>query len=169
MSAPLKRLLPIAVLTAIADQISKIAILEWIMNPPQVIEILPVFNLVLAFNRGVSFSMLTSDAAHSQYLLSALAVLVCGALIFWARNSTDKYTPIAAGLIVGGALGNVIDRLRIGAVVDFLDVHWGNLHWPAFNIADSAIFIGAAILVLDTVFRKDEQSQNEDKYQNEDK
>jgi len=135
-------------------QLTKIAILEWVMNPPRIIEVLPVFNVVLAFNRGVSFSMLTSDAAYSQHLLSGLAIIVCVGLLIWVRKHPAKYTNIAVALIVGGAIGNVIDRLRIGAVIDFLDVHWGHWHWPAFNVADTAISIGAIIMVLDAVFTK---------------
>jgi signal peptidase II len=136
------------------DQLSKFAILEWVMSPPRVIEILPVLNIVLAFNRGVSFSMLTSDAVYSQYLLSLLALAVCGGLLMWVRSATDTYTRIAAGFIIGGAIGNVIDRLRVGAVVDFIDLHWGAMHWPAFNVADSAIFVGAAILIVDALFSR---------------
>jgi len=144
----------IAALVLILDQASKYAILAWVMQPPQVIEILPVFNLVLAFNPGVSFSLLTSYAGYTQYLLSLLALAVCGGLFYWARSNAGKMTNMAVGFIIGGALGNVIDRLRIGAVVDFLDVHWGPHHWPAFNVADSAIFIGAALLMLDALFSR---------------
>ncbi|MGE4527777.1 MAG: signal peptidase II [Rhodospirillaceae bacterium] len=147
----MRRGLILAACVILLDQVSKMLILD-LMQPPRAIEILPVFNLVLAMNRGVSFSLFTSHADSAPYLLSGLAVAVCAGLLWWLRRGDAPAT--AVGLVVGGALGNVIDRLRFGAVVDFLDVHWQTWHWPAFNVADSAISLGAVLLVFDALFSR---------------
>ena len=149
----MRRGLIIALAAILLDQISKAAVLD-LMQIPRVIEVLPVFNLVLVMNRGVSFSLFTSHAEYAPYLLSALSVVVCVALAFWMRNENGRLSRLAFGLIVGSAMGNVIDRLRFGAVIDFLDVHWGSTHFPAFNVADSAISIGAALLMFDALFSR---------------
>jgi signal peptidase II len=143
----------IAFAVILLDQASKFAVLD-LMRPPHVIEVLPVFNLVLAMNRGVSFSLFTSHAEFAPYLLSALSLAIVGALAWWMREMRGMLAAAAFGLIAGGALGNVIDRLRVGAVVDFLDLHWGVWHWPAFNLADSAISVGAILLMFDALFSR---------------
>jgi len=149
----MKRGLLIALVVLIADQISKAAILD-LMQPPRVIEILPVFNIVLAMNRGVSFSLFANHGELTPYLLTGVALVMVAALLWWLRSAETRATRFAIGLVVGGALGNVIDRVRYGAVVDFLDVHVGAWHWPAFNVADSAITIGAILLMLDALFSR---------------
>lgn len=149
----MRRGLLIAVLVIVVDQLAKGLILD-VMQPPHRIEVLPVFNLVLAMNRGVSFSLFNSLGDAAPYILSGLALAVCAGLIYWLRSAEGMWTRLAIGLILGGALGNVIDRLRYGAVVDFLDVHWGTAHWPAFNVADSAISVGAVVLMLDALFSR---------------
>jgi len=93
--------------------------------------------------------MFDSASAHAPWLLSGLAGAVVVALVFWLRRVDHPLPGIALGLIIGGALGNVLDRVRYGAVVDFLDVHALGYHWPAFNVADSAICVGAALLLVD--------------------
>lgn len=122
------------------------------MQPPREIVVTPFFNLVLAWNRGVSFSLFRSDASLAPYLLSAVAVAVVIALLVWLGRQHRFWPALGIGLVIGGALGNVIDRLRHGAVVDFLDFHAAGWHWPAFNLADSAITIGVAVLVVDGLF-----------------
>lgn len=122
------------------------------MQPPREIAVTPFFNLVLAWNRGVSFSLFRSDASLAPYLLSAVAVAVVIALLVWLGRQHRFWPALGIGLVIGGALGNVIDRLRHGAVVDFLDFHAAGWHWPAFNLADSAITIGVAVLVVDGLF-----------------
>ena len=136
---------------AVADQASKWWILLDIMNPPRAIEVLPFFNLVLVWNQGISFGMLQTGAEIGRWALIALAGVVCGMLLVMFRDTTSRPAIIAVGLVVGGAVGNVIDRLVHGAVVDFIDLHAAGLHWPAFNIADSAIVIGAGLLILDSL------------------
>lgn len=137
------------------DQLSKIIVLDKCVEH-ETMEIFPLFNLFLTFNRGVSFSLLTSDSAYAPMLLSAFTLVVAGLLIYWIQKEKNKMAKVGLALILGGALGNVIDRIRFGAVVDFLDFYLGEYHWPAFNIADSAICIGVAILLLSS-FKKGEK------------
>ncbi|SBW12511.1 Lipoprotein signal peptidase [uncultured Alphaproteobacteria bacterium] len=148
----MRRGLVIAAAILVLDQITKAAILD-LMQPPRVIEVLPVFNLVLAMNRGVSFSLFAGHA-DAPLLLSGLAAVLIAALLWWLRTAEHPLTRTAIGLVVGGAVGNLIDRVRYGAVVDFLDAHWGDWHWPAFNVADSAITVGALLLMFDALFSR---------------
>ncbi|WP_428771512.1 signal peptidase II [Vibrio sp.] len=119
------------------------------------IEVLPFFNLLYVHNYGAAFSFLSDQAGWQRWLFTGIAFVVSGMLIYWMRKlpSSDKWNNIAYAAIIGGAVGNVFDRLVHGFVVDYLDFYWGNYHWPAFNLADSAIFIGAAMIILDG-FRK---------------
>lgn len=142
----------------IADQLSKMWILESVMQPPRVIEMTPFFNIVLAWNRGVSFGMFNNASEYGPHLLTALAAVIVVALSVWMWRATSRLSVVALGMIIGGAIGNVIDRLQYGAVVDFLDFHVMGYHWPAFNIADSAICVGAAMLVLESLFTRGETS-----------
>jgi signal peptidase II len=114
---------------------------------------LPVFNLVRAHNQGAAFSMLAGASGWQRWAFSALAVAVSAALVVWLASLERRAHLLAAALalILGGALGNLIDRLRLGYVVDFLQVHWHAHYFPAFNVADSAITVGAAILLLDAL------------------
>jgi signal peptidase II len=143
-----------AVLVIVLDQISKWVILTQVMDPPTTLPILPIFDLVLAWNRGVSFSMLSSDAAHTPYLLAGFAVLVAAVLGFWLTRVKTSLPAWGLGLVIGGALGNVIDRLRFGAVIDFLYFHYAGWGWPAFTVADSAITVGVGLLLIDGLFGK---------------
>ncbi len=152
--------LALAALTIFLDQLSKWVILEHVMQPPQVIEVTGIFNLVLTFNSGVSFGLFGGESAWKPYLLSALALAVSLTLLIWLFRQPQWLFAVAVGLIVGGALGNVIDRLRYTAVVDFLDFHWNEWHWPAFNLADSAIFVGVALILLDGLFLGHQTANN---------
>jgi len=116
------------------------------------IEVTSFFNLVLVWNTGISFGMLQTDGELGRWLLIALALAICVILLFWLRWEQRLPSKIAIWLILAGAIGNVIDRVRYGAVVDFLDFHAFGYHWPAFNVADSVIVVGAAILVVDSLF-----------------
>jgi signal peptidase II len=148
----------LAALALVLDQASKTWILESVMQPPQVIEVTPFFNLVLAWNRGVSFGMFNNQSDYGPYLLTGLAVVIIIALAVWLWRATTRLSVLALGMIIGGAIGNVVDRIQYGAVVDFLDVHAFGYHWPAFNVADSAVCVGAAILILESLFTKGETS-----------
>lgn len=143
--------LALVLLVVLADQLVKWWILTEVMNPPRVIPVTDFFNLVLTWNRGVSFGLFSDGAQFITYVLIALALAIAGTLMVWLWRTDRWIIGIALGLVVGGALGNVIDRIRFGAVVDFLDFHWAGWHWPAFNVADSAITVGVAMIVLDSL------------------
>ena len=142
----------LAMVTVALDQLSKWWVVNLIMKPPAVVEVGPFFNLVLGYNRGVSFGMFGSDSELGRWLLTALAILIIFALIIWLFRIEKLRLACALGLIIGGAIGNVIDRIIIGAVVDFLDFHLASFHWPAFNVADMGITCGAAMLIWDAIF-----------------
>lgn len=157
MSRPLARGLALAALVVVLDQLSKWWILERIMLPPRVVEVTSFFNLVLTWNRGVSFGMFNTDSPLNMWILPLLALAIIVMLGIWLRRAERPILVLALGAVIGGAVGNLIDRLRFGAVADFLDVHAFGYHWPAFNIADSAITVGVAALIFDAVFGAAEQ------------
>lgn len=132
------------------DQITKAAI-EHSLGLYQSIVVLPVLDITRAHNTGAAFSFLAGEAGWQRWLFTVLAIAVSVALVLWLRriDYEARVLACAVALILGGALGNVIDRLRLGHVIDFIHVHWGEHYFPAFNIADSAITIGAALLLLD--------------------
>ncbi|HZS82465.1 MAG TPA: signal peptidase II [Stellaceae bacterium] len=148
--------LVVAALVVALDQASK----WWIvraMDGLAAIRLADFFNLVLVRNRGVSFGMFNNGGAPGGGLVfSVLAAAIVVALLVWLWRSAEGWIVPAIGLVVGGAIGNVIDRLRLGAVVDFLDFHLGAWHWPAFNVADSAICIGVALMLIDGLLRRRE-------------
>ena len=139
----------------IVDQATKLAAVK-LLDPASSVELVSVLDLVLAYNTGAAFSFLSTAGGWQRWLFIGLALLVCAFVIHWLRDlpRNARWIPFALSLILGGAVGNVIDRVRIGAVVDFIDFHVSDWHWPAFNMADSAICVGAALLVLGT-FRRD--------------
>jgi len=138
--------------TFVLDQITKWLILDVFSDGPRIIEILPFFNLVLAWNRGISFGLFGAAGGWGPWVLVVVAIVISVVLGFWLAKAETRMTAISLGLIIGGALGNVIDRVRMGAVVDFLDVHSLGYHWPAFNVADTGITVGAIILILESLF-----------------
>ncbi len=141
-----------AAIVIAVDQLSKWLILTEVMNPPRVIEITGFLNLVLVSNKGVSFGLFSSDAVWAQPALASFAALVSILLVFWMRQAQHCFSAISLGLVVGGALGNAIDRLLHEAVVDFLDFHVAGYHWPVFNIADSAITVGVIFIIAEGLF-----------------
>lgn len=143
------------------DQVSKWWILTQVMQPPRVIEVTSFFNLVLGWNRGVSFGMF-GGGAMPPWALTVLALAIAAGLTVWMWRDGRCRVVLALGMVIGGAVGNVVDRVRFGAVADFLDFHALGYHWPAFNAADVAISVGAAILVFDSLFVPAERPKNED-------
>ncbi len=133
------------------DQWSKAAISAHAGEFPQ--DILPFFSLVLVHNRGISFGLLGQASPWGPLLLTTLTSLVVLVLVIWLACTREILMALTLGPIIGGAAGNIIDRLRYGSVTDFLDFHYGSHHWPAFNLADSAICIGVVILVLISIVR----------------
>ncbi|MGH1397910.1 MAG: signal peptidase II [Alphaproteobacteria bacterium] len=142
----------IALTILVADQVSKIWMLDFLIGGDVTrfnsVEVLPFFNLVTVWNQGVSFGLFSNDTDIGPYLLIALSVIIAVGFAVWAFRTQDKFHHIGIAMVIGGAIGNVIDRFRFGAVFDFLDVHVAGYHWPAFNIADSAICVGVFILML---------------------
>ncbi|AWK82721.1 signal peptidase II [Photobacterium damselae] len=146
------RWLWLAILVFIIDIGSKLVVMNAMdYGWPNRIEVLPFFNLLYVHNYGAAFSFLSDAGGWQRWLFTAIALGVCGLLLFWMRRTpaSNKIANSAYALIIGGALGNLFDRMYHGFVVDFLDFYWGNYHWPAFNIADSAICLGAALIIID--------------------
>jgi len=144
----------VAIVVIILDQMTKWWILTSVMTPPQRIPVTGIFDLVLVYNRGVSFGLLGGAPSWATAALIAFALLLSMALCIWMWRADSLLLGTALGFVVGGALGNVIDRFLHGAVVDFLDFHAAGYHWPAFNVADSAITIGVVILIIDSLKSK---------------
>ncbi len=137
-----------AVLALAVDQGTKAAALAAAPTLARGIEVLPFFDLVLVHNRGVTFGLLASDHPAGRWLLILLTGTITAVLLGWLTRAQSRTQAAALGLIIGGALGNLVDRLRHGAVTDFLDFHAQGYHWPAFNLADSGIVLGVALLLI---------------------
>jgi signal peptidase II len=145
------RFLPLTAAIIVADQ----AIKAWMVQHLTLFErvrVLPVLDIVLTYNTGAAFSVLSDASGWQRWLFVALALGVSAGLIVWLRRlraAPQALLACALALIIGGALGNMIDRLASGRVVDFIHVHWGQAYFPAFNVADSAITVGAVALLID--------------------
>lgn len=139
----------------VLDRLTKVLMLGW-LRPGESVEVTGFFNLVVVFNRGAAFSFL-ADAPGWQTPLFAGVAIIAAAVVSWLlwRHPARKLLCSGLALILGGALGNLWDRLVWGAVADFLDFHAFGWHWPAFNVADSAITVGAAILIAESFVRKE--------------
>ena len=150
----------IAFIVAVVDIASKrviFAILENIALREETrypaIELFPFLNIVYVWNRGVSFGMF-NNIENAHLILSALQLGIAFVITIWMYNNKNRFFILPLALIVGGALGNALDRIKNGAVADFLDLHIANYHWPAFNIADSCIFIGVVMIIFHDFFLK---------------
>ena len=145
------RWLPLSAGVIVADQVVK----AWIVHHFSLVERvheLPVLDIILTYNRGAAFSFLSDASGWQRWLFVILALIVSTTLIIWMRRLRTRVHALLAcalALIVGGALGNMIDRIATGRVVDFIHLHWGRHYFPAFNIADSAITVGAVLLLID--------------------
>lgn len=139
-----------------ADQFSKFQIDELLFGAQKIVYN-DYFNLVKVWNTGVSFSMFNNMGIWGVVLLSAVSLVVSAFLLYWMYHEKNRLKIAALGLIIGGALGNVADRIYFGAVRDFLDFHYGTYHWPAFNFADTFICIGAFILIFMELFNKNKK------------
>ena len=145
------RWLPLSAAVIVVDR----AVKAWMMHhfaPFERVHVLKVLDIILTFNTGAAFSFLSEASGWQRWLFVLLALVVSAALIVWLRRLDARVHGLLAcglALIVGGALGNMLDRLATGKVVDYIHVHWGHAYFPAFNVADSAITIGAALLLID--------------------
>ncbi len=143
----------ITVLTLLIDQITKILANNYLPFQ-EFVEITPFFNLFLVYNKGVSFSFFASNTTYGPWLLSFMAIIICVGLIIWIMREKNQTIRLGLAFVLGGAIGNVIDRIRLGAVIDFLDFHYNVYHWPAFNVADMAICFGAFLIFLQLFTQK---------------
>ena len=143
----------IALAILAADQLHKYLMLHTVgMIDGRVIEVTSFFNLVMVWNYGISFGMFNNGSPANAYLLSFMAVAISAFLYVWMKRTNSKWQTIALGMVIGGAIGNAIDRVIYGAVADFLDFHYYHDHWPAFNVADISISVGVFLLVVESFF-----------------
>ena len=147
MTLPFLRYLTIATLVLLLDQLTK----WWALNNLQLGMpelVLPFLNWLLLFNPGAAFSFLAQGTGWQRWFFTIIGLAASAYIVWLLRKSQgEKLLCLALSLILGGALGNVLDRIMYGAVVDFIDFHYANWHWPAFNLADSAICLGAALII----------------------
>jgi signal peptidase II len=154
-----RQAMTLVAVTLVADQISKQLLRGYLPNAGDVIPVIDgFFRLVSVWNSGVSFGLLGGDRPLPAWLLSGVAVAVCIGLFIWLRRNDRRLTGWGIGLVMGGAIGNVIDRARWGAVFDFADFHVNQWHWPAFNVADSAIVIGVGLMLIDSLIGEKQQT-----------
>ena len=136
----------LAILVIVSDRIIEQAVSLYLQHSGGVIKITPFFNLVWTGNDGISFGML-QGLPYGQWLLSFMALIITGFFFMWLLRTKSLWVCCALGLRIGGALGNTFERLYYGYVIDILDFHFAGYHWPAFNLTDSAIFIGVSLLI----------------------
>jgi signal peptidase II len=152
----LPRGLAVAVVVALADQLAKAWILAlFAARPPG--SFLPVtafLNFALIWNRGMSFGLFNNDAALNTVIFTILAAAIVTGLLVWLGRVREPLVALGIGLVIGGAVGNVVDRLWRGAVVDFLDFHLGQWHFYVFNLADAAISVGVGLMLLDSLLAR---------------
>lgn len=135
------------------DQLTK-TIADTMLVLHQPVEVMPFFNFTLAYNSGAAFSFLAGAGGWQRWFFAIVALAISAFLVAWLKklSRSERWMSVALTLVLGGAIGNLWDRLAYGHVIDFLDVYYGSSHWPAFNIADSAISIGAVLLLIDGLF-----------------
>lgn len=140
-------------LIIVLDQITK-WLAERFLEPFVPVPVMPSFNLTLVYNKGAAFSFLSQAGGWQRWFFSGLAIAVSVFIILWLRrlHARDTWTAAGLSLVLGGAIGNLIDRLIYGHVIDFIDVFYSTYHYPTFNVADSAITVGAALLIVHSLF-----------------
>lgn len=141
-----------ALAVLIVDQVTKYWVLNDVLAERGVVVYSSFFSLVRAWNTGVSFSMFNNWGTAGVITLSLVSLTIVVFLLLWLKSEKERIIQVALGFIIGGACGNVIDRVRLGAVFDFLDFSVGDYHWPAFNAADSFICIGAGLIIFHSLF-----------------
>ena len=153
----------LAVLVIVLDQYTKL-LAESDLDYGRPVEVFSWFNLTLQYNTGAAFSFLSDAGGWQRYFFSGVALLISVALVIWLYTMprSDKLLAAALALILGGALGNLWDRLVLGHVVDFISVHYGGYYFPAFNIADAAISVGAALMIFDSLFGRQGRKQSKE-------
>lgn len=149
----------LSALVVIIDQATKYVADEY-LSYGRAVELLPVFDLTLAYNTGAAFSFLADAGGWQRWFFAILASIVSVVLVIWIKRLKPQETwlALALALILGGAVGNLYDRVVLGYVIDFISLHYQQHYFPAFNVADSAISVGAAILILDTFIHPKENA-----------
>jgi len=152
----------LTVIFLLLDQLTKYLAVTYI-QPHESIEVMPFFNLVIRYNPGAAFSFLADQGGWQIVFFSAISGLVSLGILYWLYTipAKNRWLSIALSLILAGAIGNLYDRLTLGKVVDFIDWYYGAYHWPAFNIADSVILLGAVMMLLDGFFGTQERNSND--------
>lgn len=147
--------LTLALIVLVLDLVSKHWVVSILLHGQQ-IPLMDFFNLVLTYNAGAAFSFLSDASGWQRWFFSGIAAAASILMVYLLRKHTsEKLFCLALSLVLGGALGNLWDRITLGHVVDFLDFHVGGYHWPAFNVADSAIFLGALFLIVESFRHKE--------------
>jgi len=140
--------LSLSLAVLLLDQLTKQWMLNLIFTPPRRVELTSFFNLTPVWNYGISFGMFQADG-WGRWVLMAITAAIVGILVSWLRSAQTCLARASLGLIIGGAVGNLLDRFVYGAVIDFLDFHYGGWHWPTFNVADMFITVGVGLLLID--------------------
>lgn len=141
-----------AFVVALLDQLSKHWMLERLSMPPFRIDITSFFSFLLAWNKGISFSLFPMDSHMKNMIFSVFVMGVIAYLLYWLRRAESTLVAFGISLIMGGALGNLIDRFLHGAVVDFILFHYNGWYFPIFNVADTAITVGVGLILIDQLF-----------------
>lgn len=153
-----------ALLAFIIDRISKWWIIDIFQLPNKgTVEILPIFDVVMVWNRGVSFGFMSAGDDFGRWALIVMNLVIVGVLIYWLRSAKTILLGSAIGLVIGGAFGNIYDRVKFGAVADYFQFHWQDWYFAVFNVADSFIFIGAVLLIFNSTFGNDAEDKIEQK------
>lgn len=140
----------LAVAVLLLDQATKqLALTQLVLH--ESVALLPSLNLTLVYNKGAAFGFLSSASGWQNVFFIVVALVACGVILYLLRQTRERLFAVALMLVLGGAIGNLVDRILYGHVVDFIDVYYQSWHWPAFNIADSAITIGAILIALDAI------------------
>ncbi|MEN8178832.1 MAG: signal peptidase II [Pseudomonadota bacterium] len=149
----MSRWLFLSFMVILLDQATK-QFAEAMLTAYQPVYVLPFFDLTLMYNKGAAFSFLSDQGGWQRWFFVVLALMVTAVLIGWLRRlkAEEKWVALSLSLIIGGAVGNVIDRVLFGQVIDFVHLHYQQHYWPAFNLADSAISVGVAVMLIDAFF-----------------
>lgn len=156
------RWLGLALVVVALDQITK-QVVDAVLTYNEPLVVLPVFNFTLRYNTGAAFSFLADSGGWQRWFFTVLALVVSVVLVIWLRRLPRRavFESLGIALILGGAVGNVIDRILFGYVIDFLEFHYQHWYWPAFNVADSAITVGVTVLILDSLFQAKQQRRKQ--------
>lgn len=157
------RWLWLAAIFLVLDQVTKLYVAAN-FSLYESISVVPMFNLTYVHNEGAAFSFLSEAGGWQRWFFTIIAVSISGILLYWLRalHAHEKLMSIAYSLVLSGAIGNLIDRVSYGYVIDFLDIYYNNYHWPAFNIADAAICVGAVLIIYDAFTTKEGENKAEE-------